>query len=168
MFHTINPKELAKNPFSLFDDAWPLITAGTQESCNTMTASWGGLGILWNLPMATIYVRPQRYTKEFLDREEYFSLSFLGDPHRKNLSYCGTISGRDQDKIAHCGYTTLFDHAPYFAEADMVMICRKRFTQPLNGSAIPEEIVDQVYPDKDFHHLYFGEILQVLAKDIPQ
>ena len=76
MFQTIDPKTLALNPFSAIGDQWMLITAGTPERCNTMTASWGGLGVLWGAPMATAYIRPQRYTKGFVDENEYFTLSF--------------------------------------------------------------------------------------------
>ena len=78
MFKKIAPKELKENPFSLIGDKWMLITAGTEERCNTMTASWGGLGVIWGAPAATCYIRPQRYTKEFIDQEEYFTLTFFG------------------------------------------------------------------------------------------
>ena len=79
----IDVKSLQDNVFSLIGDRWMLITAGTAERCNTMTASWGGLGVLWGAPAATIYLRPQRYTKEFVDREEYFTLCFFGEEYRR-------------------------------------------------------------------------------------
>ena len=79
MLHNIDPKQIAGNPFAMIGDQWMLITAGSGERCNTMTASWGGLGVLWNAPVATCYVRPQRYTKEFMDAEEYFTLTFFGE-----------------------------------------------------------------------------------------
>ena len=78
----IDPKDISQNVFSLIGDQWMLITAGTAEKCNTMTASWGGLGVLWGGPAATCYIRPQRYTKEFVDREEYFTLSFFDESYR--------------------------------------------------------------------------------------
>ena len=86
----IDVKSLQDNVFSLIGDRWMLITAGTAERCNTMTASWGGLGVLWGAPAATIYLRPQRYTKEFVDREEYFTLAFFGEEQRKALTLCGS------------------------------------------------------------------------------
>ena len=99
----IDPKELTQNVFSAIGDQWMLITAGTPEHCNTMTASWGGLGVIWNIPSATCYIRPQRYTKEFVDREDYFTLSFFGEEHRKSLQLCGSRSGREVDKAYRFG-----------------------------------------------------------------
>ena len=101
----IDPKTLNQNVFSAIGEQWMLITAGTADRCNTMTASWGGLGVIWGAPAATCYIRPQRYTKEFVDQEEYFTLSFLGEESRKALQLCGSKSGRDTDKIKECGNT---------------------------------------------------------------
>ena len=124
MFHEVDPNSLQENVFSLIGRDWMLITAGTAERCNTMTASWGGLGVLWGGPAATIYVRPQRYTKEFLDREEYFTLSFFGQEHRQALSLCGSKSGREVDKVKECGFTvqTARCGAPYFEQARLVLV----------------------------------------------
>ena len=105
MFKSIDPKQLNENVFSLIGDKWMLITAGTKENCNTMTASWGGLGVFWGAPTATCYIRPQRYTKEFVDREEYFTLAFFGEEYRKALALCGAKSGREVDKVKECGFT---------------------------------------------------------------
>ena len=94
----IDPKQLDKNVFSAIGDQWMLITAGTADRCNTMTASWGGLGVIWGAPAATCYIRPQRYTKEFVDREEYFTLAFFGEESRKALQLCGSKSGRSEER----------------------------------------------------------------------
>ena len=104
MLKRIDPKEIGQNVFSLIGDQWMLITAGTAERCNTMTASWGGLGVLWRKPVATIYVRPQRYTYTFLEKNPYFTLSFFGPQWKKQLAYCGAVSGREEDKFAACGF----------------------------------------------------------------
>lgn len=162
----IDPKQLDKNVFSAIGDQWMLITAGTAEKCNTMTASWGGLGVIWGAPAATCYIRPQRYTKEFVDREEYFTLSFLGEEHRKALQLCGSKSGRETDKVKECGFTVKAAEcgAPYFEEAQLVLVCRKRFAQPMDPDRIPREIKDKWYPQKDYHTMYIGEIVEVLAK----
>lgn len=167
MFHTVDPKQLTSNVFSMIGDQWMLVTAGTEEDCNTMTASWGGLGILWGKPVATCYIRPQRYTKEFLDREEYFTLAFFGEEWRKALSLCGSKSGRDVDKAAECGFTIRMTEcgAPYFAEAELVLVCRKQFAQTMQPEHIAPEICQQHYPNRDYHVMYIGEIVQVLAKD---
>ena len=162
----IDPKELNRNVFSAIGEQWMLITAGTADRCNTMTASWGGLGILWGAPAATCYIRPQRYTKEFVDREEYFTLAFFGEEHRKALQLCGSKSGRDTDKVKECGFTVKAAEcgAPYFEEAELVLVCRKRFAQPMDPDNIPREIKEKWYPEKDYHTLYIGEIIEALAR----
>ena len=166
MFQPVSPYELPDNVFSLIDKTWMLVTAGTAEKCNTMTASWGGLGILWSKPVATCYIRPQRYTKEFLDREEYFTLSFFSEEYRKQLMLCGSKSGRDVDKVKECGFTveTAACGAPYFAEARLVLVCRKRFTQPMDPANIPEDVKASQYQANDFHTMYIGEIVDALVK----
>ena len=166
MFKTVDPKELKDNVFSLIGDRWMLITAGTGEDLNTMTASWGGLGILWGAPAATCYIRPQRYTKEFVDREEYFTLTFFEEEHRQALALCGSKSGRDVDKVKECGFTvrTAPCGAPYFEEASLVLVCRKRFAQGMDPANIPEDVKASVYPTQDYHTMYIGEIVEVLSK----
>ena len=166
MFHSVDPKTLSDNVFSLIGDKWMLITAGTADDCNTMTASWGGLGVIWGSPAATCYIRPQRYTKEYVDREEYFTLTFFGEEYRKALTLCGTKSGRDMDKVKECGFTvqTVACGAPYFEQAELVLVCRKRFAQDMDPANIPEDVKEKWYPQKDYHTLYIGEIVEVLEK----
>ena len=167
MLRKIQPNELSDNVFSLIGDEWMLITAGTADKCNTMTASWGGLGVLWGAPAATIYVRPQRYTKEFIDREEYFTLSFFGSDYRKELALCGAKSGRELDKIKECGFTIARGEggAPYFEQARLVLVCRKRYAQELDAQAMPAEVKEKWYPNEDYHTMYIGQIAEVYAKD---
>ena len=166
MFTSVDPKSLDQNVFSLIGDQWMLITAGTAEACNTMTASWGGLGVIWGAPAATCYIRPQRYTKEFVDREEYFTLAFFSEEYRKQLSLCGSKSGREVDKVKECGFTvkTAACGAPYFEEAQLVLVCRKRFAQAMDPNHIPQEIKEKWYPQEDYHTMYIGEIVEVLKK----
>ena len=162
----ITAKELNINPITAISEEWMLITAGNGEVCNTMTASWGGLGVLWQTPVATCYVRPQRYTKEFLDREEYFTLTFFGEEYRKALTICGTKSGRDMDKVKECGFTikTAQCGAPYFEQAELVIVCRKRYVQDFDPAAIPADVKKAQYPNADYHTMYIGEIVEVLSK----
>ena len=166
MFKKTDPKSLDLNVFSAIGDRWMLITAGTAERCNTMTASWGGLGVLWNLPMATAYVRPQRYTKQFMDTQEYFTLAFFPPEYRQKLALCGTKSGRDVDKVKECGFTVCTGEggAPYFGEADLVLVCRKRMVMPMDPAAMPEDVKEKHYTG-DYHDIYWGEIVEVLQKD---
>ena len=166
MFRSVDPKNLKDNVFSLIGDKWMLITAGTAENCNTMTASWGGLGVIWGAPAATCYIRPQRYTKEFVDREEYFTLTFFGEDYRKQLALCGSKSGRDIDKVKECGFTvkTAACGAPYFEEAELVLVCRKRFAQEMDADKMPQDVKEKWYPNQDYHTLYIGEIVEALVK----
>lgn len=166
MLHPMGPKQLQENVFSLIGDKWMLITAGDGERCNTMTASWGGLGVIWGAPAATCYIRPQRYTKEFIDREDYFTLSFFGEEHRQALSLCGSKSGREVDKVRACGFTvkTAACGAPYFEQAELVLVCRKRFAQEMDPANIPQDVKEKWYPNQDYHTLYIGQIVEVLTK----
>lgn len=167
MLTKIDPKSIVTNPFQAIGTQWMLVTAGTKEACNTMTASWGGVGIMWGKPVATAYIRPQRYTKTFLDREDCFTLSFLPEQYRKELSYCGTVSGRDEDKIAHCGFTvkTAECGAPYFEEAELVLVCRKLYRQSMKPECFIDVSQDERwYPDKDYHDMYIAEIVEAYRR----
>lgn len=165
MFQEIDPKKLPQNVFSLWDDQWALITAGTEDRCNTMTASWGGLGILWDKAVATIYVRPQRYTYQFLEKNPAFTLCFFGEEWRDQLNFCGTVSGRTVDKIQECGFTLRMEgeHAPYFEEAQLVLVCKKLYWNDLDPKNLDSDLLEW-YPDKDFHRMYLGEITKALWK----
>ena len=152
---------LTENPFKLLDKDWMLVTAQSGERVNTMTASWGGLGILWNKPVAFVFIRPQRFTYEFVKASEKLSLSFFTDKHRAALKLCGTKSGRDCDKIKEAGLTRLDlpSGTPGFQEAKIIMDCRKMFYTDLGkGTFIEQSIPLSVYPTNDFHRLYIAEI----------
>ena len=166
MFRTTDPKQLSFNSFSAIGDQWMLITAGDKEKANTMTASWGGTGVLWNKNVVTCYVRPQRFTREFIDNNEFFSVSFLPEEYRKQLVYCGRVSGRNEDKIAGSGLTLCHDRqAPYFEEADTVFICKKLYVGELKPEGIVYPADDAAnYPEKDYHIVYIGEITEALTK----
>ena len=166
MFQEVSVSDLQFNPFDMINKEWLLVTAGNKEQCNTMTASWGSLGILWNKPISTIYIRPSRYTLEFLDREPYYSLCVFDESHRETLKYCGSHSGRDGDKIKATGLTTLTDEkAPYFAEAKLVFICRKLYKQTMEPACFIDSSLDSAnYANKDYHKVFTGEIEKVLKK----
>lgn len=163
----ISVKELLLNPVTAVGQDWMLITAGTKDTgYNTMTASWGHLGELWGLPTSVIYVRPQRYTKQFVDREELYTLCFF-DGKKQELAYLGSHSGRDGDKVAAVGFTPAFgDGYTYFEEASLVLVCRKLYRAPLKEEGfLDTAVMDKCYPEKDFHDLYVGEIVKVLAAE---
>ena len=165
-FKEIKPQELTNNPFKMIGHDWMLISAKKDDKVNTMTASWGGVGIMWNKNVATIYIRPQRYTKEFVDNSDSFSITVLEDGFKKELSYLGTVSGRDEDKIAKSGLTVAEeDGVPYFDEGKVVLICKKLYAQEMNAdSFVEKDLIDKNYPASDFHIMYIGEITKVLIK----
>lgn len=165
-------RELSMNPFSMIGEDWMLITAGTKETgYNTMTASWGHLGSIWGhgggKATAVIYVRPQRYTKEFIDREPLFTLTFFDKQYRNALGYLGSHSGRDGDKIAHVGLTPVFDDGiTYFEEAKLTLVCRKLYQAPLlEENFLSREVVQEQYPRRDFHDMYIAQIERVLVEE---
>ena len=165
-FNLINPDDFDKSAFKTIGKDWLLVTAGDEEKSNTMTASWGGFGIMWGKPVVYIVIRPQRYTKKFIDAKEHFSLSVLPEEYRKVLSYLGSASGRDEDKIAKSGLTLKFDNGvPYFDESDIYMVCRKMFAQPINPECFIDDTIDSKwYPEKDYHTLYIAEIEKLMVK----
>ena len=167
MFTKIDPKEIQENVFSLIGDRWMLITAGTKEKCNTMTASWGGLGVLWGKPVATVYIRPQRYTLEFVEREDTFTLCFFGEEYRKALALCGSQSGRDVDKVKACGFTVAEAEggAPYFAQAELVLVCKKAYWQDMDPAHFLDPEIETHYAQRDYHRIFIGEIVEALRKE---
>lgn len=158
--------ELNENVFELIGKKWMLITAAKEGKSNTMTASWGGLGVMWGKKVAYVVIRPQRYTKEFIDVAESFSLSFFPEKFRKELSYLGSVSGRDEDKIAKAGLSLTYqEEVPYFEESELVLICKKLFVQEFKDeSFLDKSILDTWYKAGDNHYLYIAEIIDVLKK----
>ncbi|MEG0330645.1 MAG: flavin reductase family protein [Longicatena sp.] len=163
----IPAEELHSDPFTLIGKEWMLVSAQKDGVVNTMTASWGGVGILWNKKVAFIFIRPQRYTKEFIEASESLTLSFYDEVYRKQLSYLGSVSGKDEDKIAHVDFHVNCDrNAPYFEEANTVMIAHKLYQQDLQEDCfIQKDLITKNYPNKDYHTLYVVEIDQVLVKE---
>lgn len=163
----IEIKDFNENPFKLIGDDWLLINSYNEEKVNSMTASWGGMGILWNKPVAFIFVRPQRYTQELLPNNEFFSLSVLEESFRKTLNYLGSTSGRDEDKLEKSRLTVSRDenYAPIIEEARLNIMVRKLFSQKLDeDSFFDKSLVEKNYENKDFHYMYVVEILKILEK----
>ncbi|MGN0558420.1 MAG: flavin reductase [Acutalibacteraceae bacterium] len=165
-FKEINPNQICNNPFDLIGKDWALVTAGDKEKFNTMTVSWGGVGIMWNKPVAFTFIRPQRYTYEFLENGEYFTMSFFDDSYRDVLSFCGSKSGRDYDKPKETGITAVFDDkAPYFSQAKLVLVCKKLYGQFLNEESAVDKSILSSYKNGDYHKMYISEIEKVLVNE---
>lgn len=167
-FKEIKPTEIIENPFKLIGTDWMLVTAEQEGKCNMMTASWGGVGIMWNKPVAFTFIRPQRYTFGMLESEEYYSLCILDDGNKEALKLCGTKSGRDIDKVKETGLTVEhINGVPYFAESKLVLVCKKLYAQMLNEENLIEKSLTSNYNTEgsDWHKMYINEIVNVLVKE---
>lgn len=161
----IDPSLIKDNPFQLIGSDWMLLTAGTLESFNTMTASYGTLGELWHKKVAYCYVRPQRYTYEFMEKNDCFTLSFFDENYRDVLKLCGTKSGRDIDKMKGIGLTPAVGEtgSVYFEEARLVLECKKIYYQDIDPTKFLDPGIDTEY-DNDYHRVYIGEIVRALSR----
>ncbi|MDD6156362.1 MAG: flavin reductase family protein [Lachnospiraceae bacterium] len=167
--HTFQPYPIdlvEMNPFTKIGKEWALVTAGNKSKFNTMTVSWGGVGVLWGKNVTYIFIRQSRYTKELIDSGDFFSLSFFSEEYRPALNYCGANSGRDKDKFAEAGLTPAFRHSiPYPDEANLVILCRKMAAVPITEDTfIDKDLMSKWYKDNDMHTMYVGEIIDVLAR----
>lgn len=149
--------------FKVFDRQWALVTAGVKGDFNTMTISWGGLGTLWGRPAATVYVKKNRYTHAFMERNDLFTVSFFPPQHRDALTYLGSHSGRDGDKVAAAGLTPVYlDGAVTFAEASATLVCRKMYAQDFDLAAVPADVAESVYRNEPPHTIYIGQVEQLI------
>lgn len=167
-FQEIEVRNLKENLFTQLGSDWMLITAGNADKCNTMTAGWGQIGTLWARPVATVYIRPQRYTRDFVEREEYFSLGFFDmKKYQDALTLLGTTSGRDTDKIAQAGlHAGMYNDVPIIEEAHLILLCRKIYKQDIvQGGFLDANIEQKFYREKDYSRMYVGEIKTVLKQD---
>ena len=165
-FKQIRPEDLTDNVFKLIGKDWMLITAGNINKFNTMTASWGMLGVLWHKPVFTVFVRHNRYTYEFIEANNYFTLSFLDKEHRDILQLCGTTSGRETDKIKESGLKPIKTDKGNitYEQARLVVECKKIYYNDLVPSNFLSEGINDLYPLKDYHRLFIGEIDQCYIK----
>lgn len=166
MLKAIGISELDNNIFDLISKDWGVITVNAKDKVNGMTVSWVQMGHLWNKDVVTVYVRPQRYTYEFINQEDTFSLAFFDDNYRKELAYLGSASGRNEDKLAHCNFTaSIVDNTPVIDQAKLVFVCRKLYEVDLKEeNFVDNDIMNKCYPGKDFHRAYTAEIMSVLIK----
>lgn len=152
--------EFNTNIFEQYAKKWALLTAGDKDKFNTMTISWGGLGTLWNKPVATVYIRTSRYTNEFMKDNDYFTVSFYPDECKKVLGVLGSKSGRDMDKIHESGLTPKeVENGITFAEAEVTLVCRKLICQRLEPENMIPEIAKQFYENEAEHDMYVGEVV---------
>ena len=155
--------ELQIDTFSQFDKKWALLTSGTKDKFNSMTISWGGTGTLWGKPVATTYVRTSRYTHEFMDDNDYFTISFYPEDKKDALKVFGSKSGRDIDKMNYEGLTAkAVGDTVTFEEAELTLVCKKLFKQKLDEANMPEEVVKAFYTGDASHDMYIGEVVEII------
>ena len=163
--HPVELERLTPEILHVFGRQPPLLTAGDKTGLNTMTIGWCQLGRLWNLPVCTVYVRPERYTYQFMESHDYFTVSILPEEAKKVTALCGSKSGREVDKVKECGFTVAQAQggAPYFEQADLVFVCRKRMVVPMDPAAMPQDVKEKWY-ENDYHIMYWGEIVETLVR----
>ncbi|MBR6921653.1 MAG: flavin reductase family protein [Clostridia bacterium] len=156
--------EYTTDVFSKFDKQWALLTAGKEDDFNTMTISWGNMGTLWERPVMTVYVRTSRYTHDFMDCEDYFTVSFFPESCRDKLALLGSKSGRDIDKIHNSGLTAVkCKNSVSFKEAEVTFVCKKLFRQRLEAENMPKDVADTFYSKDALHDMYIGEVVEIIG-----
>ena len=156
-------KDFIRKAFAVYDKEWALVTAGPVDNYNTMTISWGGLGTLWNKPVATVYVKPLRHTHSFLDANEYFTVSFYDEDYRNDLALLGTLSGRDGDKVAKTGLTAVpAGESTTFTQAKITLLCKKIYRQDMITDTMPRDAIDKYYIDEAPHTMFIGEVIDII------
>ncbi len=167
MKKSISIEELNGNLVKMIHLGCPILTVQDKDKVNGMTVNWVQVGYLWNRPVVSVYVRPQRHTFNLINSEDNFSLAFLGSDQKENIAYLGKASGKDEDKLAHCGFTTSYiNDTPYIDEAKTVFICKKLNVSDLNSDQfLDESIPNNIYKTNDFHRVFVAEIKEVLVED---
>ncbi len=165
-FEKVNVDELMMSPTKEIGKNWGILTGTSREGFNSMTVSWGSIGVLWSRPCVFAFVRPGRYTYRFLEGGEYFSLAILPEGFHEKASVFGSKSGRDVDKYAVSGFSVCEENGvKYPAEAETVFICKKIAASDVTPEWFIDENIDgDNYPKKDYHRMYVGEIISVLKK----
>ncbi len=166
-FREIDPYQLNENVFKLIGNEWMLICAGNRDNYNMMTASWGGLGILWNKPVVFIFVRPQRFTYQFLEGSDFFSLNFFDKSFHSILTEMGTKSGREIDKMSVDNLSALEtkNNNIYFKESRLVLECKKLYKDRIKPEGFIDSKIDSHYKHNDYHYVYFGLITSARMKE---
>jgi flavin reductase (DIM6/NTAB) family NADH-FMN oxidoreductase RutF len=163
-------KKFMVRPHYLWSEKWFLLTSGDfkEKYYNTMTVAWGSFGTMWNKPFVQVVVRPTRYTYKFMEKYDTFSLCAFSERYRDSLMVMGTKSGRDGDKIAETGLIPIpleQIQSPGFDEAELIIECRKIYWQDFDPNQFLDHSIHKNYPEKDYHRVYYGEIVQVNGKD---
>jgi flavin reductase (DIM6/NTAB) family NADH-FMN oxidoreductase RutF len=169
-------RDFSGSPSQRIGQDWMLISARDGDDWNTMTASWGGLGVLWGRDAAFMFIRPSRRTFGFANAASLFTLSFFDADHDQALEFCGEKSGRDVDKAAGAGLSPIVFDASLasgriagcagFKEAREIIVCRKLYTHDIDPAAfLDAPSIEEFYHGSDYHRLFIGEVLTLLVRD---
>lgn len=162
----ISIREVKENFVSMISDQWALLAAGKMDNYNMMTVSWGGIGELWGKDVCFVFVRPQRYTFEYMEQNEYFTLSFYGGEYKKELGICGSKSGRDTDKTTLTGFEPVeIGDSVSLKQAKITVLLRKIAYQDMNPDGFLAPEIMSNYAASDFHRTYVGEIIKVIVDE---
>jgi flavin reductase (DIM6/NTAB) family NADH-FMN oxidoreductase RutF len=164
----LTTKQLKIKAVDLWLRRWLVLTSGTIDDFNSMTVGWGSIGGMWSKPFVQVVVRPGRYTFEFMEKYPTFTLCSFPETYRSALQVIGTKSGRDGDKITEAGLTVVASKvvdAPSYEEAELVLECKTMYWQDMEPAHFIDPTIEDSYPKKDYHRIYFGEILRINAKD---
>lgn len=158
-------KNFNLSPLYILDKEWAVLTCGEKDKYNSMTISWGSIGTLWHKPVVTVYVRPNRYTYEFMENHEYYTISFYDDAYKSDLTLLGTKSGRDVNKVELTNLTPEFlSNGISFKEAKLTIVCKKIYSQDLNIENIPKSEVDKFYNEEPLHRMFIGEVIDIIDR----
>ena len=159
-------KEFKSKPFTLFDEDWALVTAGTLDNHNSMTISWGGMGTLWSKDVVTVYIKPRRHTHEFMENNDYFVVSFFKEEYREALNKMGSLSGKNTNKDLEAKLTPVeYKCTTIYKEASAIFICKKIYHQDLDVNNMPKEAINTYYKVEKPHTMYIGEVIEILENE---
>lgn len=165
MFTEISYYDFMINPIDRMKNDWFLITSGNQDCFNSMTASWGGIGHLWNENVAFLFVRPQRFTHTFIENYDTLTISFFTKNYRKALALLGSKSGKDTSKIEESGLTPMKFHSSMaYKEAEYVLVCKKLYCHTISEENMLGKELLEHYPNHDFHSMYIVKIENIYKK----
>lgn len=164
----IKLENLILRPYDLLKNDWMLLTSGDfqKNHFNSMTIAWGSIGCMWNKPFIQVVVRPTRYTFEFMEKYDSFTCCVFPEKYKSSLTLLGTKSGRNSEKIKESGLTIIKSEivsAPSFKEAELIFECRKIYFDNIKPTNFIDDAIDQNYSNKDYHQVYFGQIVNILG-----
>ena len=168
MLNPIPIEKFSARSFHLWDVQYLLLTSGdfSASHYNAMTIGWGSIGYIWRRPFIQVVVRPTRYTYELMEKYDTFTVCAFPQEYHAALNLLGNRSGRDGDKISASGLTPVASTiipAPSYSQASLILECRKIYCDDFHPANFIDPAIDQHYPAKDYHRIYFGEILAILG-----